>query len=84
MNASFKTHLSEDVLELYTMDKLPDAVCASAEEHLLICEACQLRLQETDEYVRIAKAAAEAELRRDSPSEGPILRKQPGSAQAFC
>ena len=83
MNASFKTHISDDVLERYALNQLAETACGSVEEHILICEICQARLQETDEYVALAKAAAAAERRRNLTGRGPILRKQPGSAEAF-
>jgi anti-sigma factor RsiW len=58
MNAGFNYHVSEDVLETYAMGKLSDEDCAPLEEHLLLCCICQRRLAQTDEYIRVVKAAA--------------------------
>jgi hypothetical protein len=45
-------HISEDELELYAVSRdIPESRFAALEEHLLVCEVCQDRLQELDEYV---------------------------------
>jgi len=60
MNFSFDSHPSEDVLETYAMGKLSDQDSNPLEEHLLICLACQNRLEAVDEFIRVAKAATES------------------------
>lgn len=45
-------HIGEDRLELYAMDRLSGVELENFEEHLLLCAACQLRLDETENYVR--------------------------------
>ena len=51
-------HISEDELELYAVSRgLPEGQLAVIEEHLLICEVCQDRLQELDEYVAAMREA---------------------------
>jgi len=60
MNTGFDSHPSEDVLEAYAMGKLSDQDSGPLEEHLLICLACQNRLETLDEFVRVAKAATES------------------------
>ena len=58
MNISFNEHIPEDALEGYSMGKLSDDESAPLEEHLLICPFCQAGLEQTDEYIRVTKAAA--------------------------
>jgi hypothetical protein len=57
-NESANAHLSEDVLELYSLGRLPEAELDRADDHLLICHTCQDKLQETDDYIRAVRAAA--------------------------
>ena len=58
MNAGLNVHLRKDALELYALGKISDEDCVSLEEHLLTCCVCRRRLEETDEYIRVVKAAA--------------------------
>jgi hypothetical protein len=53
------THVSEEVLERYSMSKLPEDEFAQVEEHLLICELCQNQLAEVDLFVSRMKVAAQ-------------------------
>ncbi len=53
-------HIAEDSLEQYAMGALPEPEAGPLEEHLLICTACQDRLQTTDDYVAAMRAAAKA------------------------
>ncbi|HUA20643.1 MAG TPA: hypothetical protein VMB25_17970 [Bryobacteraceae bacterium] len=57
MNAGLGRHLSEEFLEEWVFHRLPGSVCASLEEHLLVCPTCQDRLAEIDEFVFVLKAA---------------------------
>ncbi len=41
-------HISDDVVELYLMGRLNEPEVAPLEEHLLICEDCRNRLEETE------------------------------------
>jgi hypothetical protein len=50
-------HIPEDHLELYALDRLPEADAAPVEEHLLVCEVCQERLAKWDEFVRAMRGA---------------------------
>ena len=58
MKVNLSSHCSEDVLEEYSMGMLSSQDCVSVEEHLLLCVACQGRLEDTEEYIRVVKAAA--------------------------
>jgi len=58
MQDDFGAHASEEVLERYALDILPEAELASFEEHLLVCSLCQDRLAETETFIRAMRAAA--------------------------
>ena len=51
-------HLTEEQIEKYAMGKLSPVCCEDLEEHLLICNSCQLALEETDIYLTHMKAAS--------------------------
>jgi anti-sigma factor RsiW len=57
----FVEHISEDLLELYSLGRLEEPQLAPVEEHLLICHDCLDRVEQMDEYV----AALRAVLRKD-------------------
>jgi hypothetical protein len=50
-------HIDEDVLELYSLGRLAETQSSGLEEHLLICRACQERLEQTDDFVRAFRMA---------------------------
>jgi hypothetical protein len=45
-------HILDDDLEQYALNRLPDSAAGKVEEHLLICEDCRRRLDETDQLIR--------------------------------
>jgi hypothetical protein len=51
-------HLDDEELERYSMGAMPEAAIAPFEEHLLVCEPCQLRLAQTDAYVGAMRQAS--------------------------
>jgi hypothetical protein len=53
-------HPDEDVFEDYAFDRLSEKKTADFEEHLLVCERCQDKFVQVDEYVRLMKAATAA------------------------
>ncbi len=53
------SHIHDDELELYALDRLTEPQAAPVEEHLLICEECRVRLAGWDEYVGAMRAAME-------------------------
>ncbi len=57
MNTGFLTHVSDDTLESYALQRIPELDLAAVEGHLLICLACQIRLEEMDEYIKVMQAA---------------------------
>ncbi|GEM_PF-109617 len=52
-------HISEDELDRYAARSLPAARTAAVEEHLLICEFCQDRLDLTEEFIAALRAAVQ-------------------------
>ncbi len=52
------THIDEDVLEAYSLGRIANNEASVLEEHLLICRACQERLEQTDDFVRAFPIAA--------------------------
>ncbi len=58
MDVKFMEHLSDDRLEAYSMETLPEDQVAALEEHLLVCGDCQNRLRATDEHVAAMRSAA--------------------------
>ena len=67
-------HVDDEELERYSMGAMPEAAIAPFEEHLLVCEPCQLRLAQTDAYVGAMRQAS-ARLRTEPLKRGlPWLR----------
>ena len=55
MSTRFDAHITEDSFELYSMGRLPENQLEHFEEHLLVCAACEARLTESDQYVRVMR-----------------------------
>ena len=72
MNTRLDHHISEEVLEEYALGMQSNQDCKPLEEHLLICPACQDLLAATDEYIRVAKAAAALIRRPANPLPKPV------------
>ena len=64
-------HADEEEIERYSMGAMPEGAMAPFEEHLLVCEPCQLRLAHTDVYVSAMRQAS-ARLRTE-----PLKRRLP-------
>src|ERR1035441_8502196 len=62
-------HIDEEELERYSMGAMPEAAIAPFEEHLLICEPCQLRLAQSDAYVSAMRQSS-ARLRAEPLKRG--------------
>jgi hypothetical protein len=57
LTKSSPTHPTEEILEEYVLLRLPEALAAPLEEHLLLCHSCQDALAETDRFVSDLKIA---------------------------
>src|ERR1700687_4868982 len=51
-------HINDELLDQYALGILPEEFLAGVEEHLLICEECQSRLDASDEFAMLFRAAA--------------------------
>jgi anti-sigma factor RsiW len=58
MPESRKSHPEEELLERYAMGRLAEPQLGEVEEHLLICQGCQERLDEATAYTAILRQAA--------------------------
>jgi hypothetical protein len=56
----FGAHISEEALENYAFNRLPEIDVEAVEEHLLVCARCQEALGQIDEYIALMKEAAVA------------------------
>ena len=57
MADSFADHASDDLLEAYSLGRLVEPDLGRLEEHLIVCEACRVRLRDSDVVVRAAQWA---------------------------
>lgn len=58
MASNLKHHVEDDRMEQYSMHRLGEEESAELEEHLLLCESCRQRLEQTDALVSGIRAAA--------------------------
>lgn len=63
-------HVDEELLEKYSLGRLPDSEVASLEEHLLVCGLCRVQLDAIDVYVRAMRGAMRA-----SAQTAPVASK---------
>jgi hypothetical protein len=68
LNRRFPPHPTEEILEEFAFDRLPEVLTAQVEEHLLICSGCQDTVVEIDAFVCALKAA----VRHSAPAMGPV------------
>jgi anti-sigma factor RsiW len=54
---SNQMHATDDILELYSLGRLEEPEVSQLEEHLLICEKCQNRVEHEDECVETLRSA---------------------------
>jgi hypothetical protein len=60
-------HISEDALERYAMQALPQSQIGPLEQHILTCPECRVRQLAANEYVEAMKwALARMRVRRAS------------------
>ena len=62
------SHPTEEILEEYVFDRLPERLVAQVEEHLLVCPSCQNAVAETDRFVSTLRVAAKS----PAPVIGPV------------
>ena len=54
-------HQTDERLELYALGRLPEPWVAEVEEHLLVCAACQERVNDLEAYARAMRQAISTE-----------------------
>ena len=69
-------HPGDEDLEQYALGSLPEAAVPALEQHLLVCAACQDRMNETDLRVQ----AIQAESRAIRPQENKDGRTMCGGS----
>lgn len=67
------SRFDDELLERYALGRLSEPECASLEEHLLLCSACQARLDQTDKYLAAVRGAS-ATLPRARPASARAAR----------
>ena len=82
-------HESDDQLELYALDRLPDAAIERIEEHLILCDPCRNRLEDVGSFALTMRQALKNPapvrvVRRTGWMEGWQLRFAFGGAIAFA
>ncbi len=70
------SHFTEEILELYALGQLPEATIASVEEHMLVCEHCQARLEQVDQFLKLTATAAH-ELQMEEREASKKLAEKP-------
>jgi hypothetical protein len=58
MPAESSSHPDDRIVEAYALNRLEEPLLTAYEDHLLMCEECQKRLQQMDEYVDAMRRAA--------------------------
>jgi hypothetical protein len=65
--AEYSSHVGEELLEQYSVGCLAESEVPRVEEHILLCEACQDKLEHIDSWVRSVRRAG-AQLPQESKS----------------
>jgi len=71
ISSVFHAHPTEETWETYVFGRLSDQEAATVEEHLLVCESCQVTLQRVTEYIQLMKAGTAS--RHTAPAD-PFVR----------
>jgi len=51
-------HIDEAEIERYSLGSMSEEEAAPIEEHVLLCDSCQVLLAETDSYIEAMRRAA--------------------------
>lgn len=66
-----KSHVRDEFLEAYVFHRLQAEDVDQVEDHLLICEHCQTRLDQTREFIEATRTAAARIRREEAAGERP-------------
>lgn len=81
MSTKTEPHLDGDTIDRYATGRLSEPETETVEMHLLICEACQDALQDTDDLIRAMRRVVTEPARESWWSR---LRRAVGSAPAWA
>ena len=56
-SSSLNAHLSEEMIEEYCFNRLPEETTVQLEDHLLVCAPCRVAVEDLDEYILLMKLA---------------------------
>jgi hypothetical protein len=56
-SSSLDNHLSEEMIEEYCFNRLPEETTVQLEDHLLVCAQCRVAVEDLDEYILLMKLA---------------------------
>jgi hypothetical protein len=68
-------HLDDETLDRYALGKLSEVESAPVEEHLLVCHACQDKLDAADAFISAFRAAAPLVEAEAAPAPEPWYRR---------
>jgi hypothetical protein len=71
-------HVDEEGLDRYSMNQAASAELDAIEDHLLVCEACRVRLAQNDEKIKAIRWAFLLEERKGA-EESQTLATTPGN-----
>jgi anti-sigma factor RsiW len=77
-----QSHINDDELDLYALGRLSSEALPQVEEHLLVCEACQIRLRQSDEFTALFRHAAAQPDARPKSHWARLWRRPVGLAAA--
>jgi len=77
---NFDEHISEDAIEQYAMETLPQSEIEPLEMHLLVCEACQDRLTRIDQFIAALRAVARKNVLGAPGERGSALLRSPAES----
>jgi hypothetical protein len=66
-----KSHVRDEILEAYVFKRLQAEDLDQVEDHLLICEHCQLRLEDTRQFIEATRTAAARIRMEENAGERP-------------
>jgi predicted nucleotide-binding protein with TIR-like domain len=73
-------HPEDDAIEEYAMNRLAEGDLPTLEAHLLVCQACQIRLTELDDLIAATRSTVRSFLLR---GPGPGLSHRPFKKNVF-
>jgi hypothetical protein len=73
-NTDLTPHLTAEEIETYARRATPVQQVAIVEEHLLVCEQCQVALQEDEEFIRVLREDTKSSLLETRAAKSDIAQ----------